>query len=400
MKNKIIAEYKRRLRLVLKSKLNGKNKIQAINTWGVALLRYGAGIINWKVHELKTLDKTTRKTLTMYGALHPKSDIDRLYLRRKEGGRGLISIEMCVRSEENNLGLYVRESNEMLLKGVKKVGITKTENLLKKKEFKRDVQNEVKSKWHGKKMYGQFAREMSEHVDKELSWNWLVRSDLKVQTEATICAAQEQALRTNYIKHRVDKTADNPLCRMCGERGETVQHIICECKKLAQSEYKRRHDNVAKLVHWTLCQKHSLEREEKWYEHCPEGIVENNEVKIIWDMNIQCDNVIEARRPDMIVVDKKCKSCYIIDIAVPADCRVHEKENEKVEKYQDLKRELKRLWSMQKVQVIPIVVGALGSISKGFNGWLERLKIKVNVGIVQKSALLGTARILRKVLEM
>ena len=106
--------------MILKSKLNGKNKIHAINTWAVALFRYGAGIINWKVDELKKIDRTTRKTFTMYGVLHPKSDIDQLYLKRKHGGRGLINIKMCVRSEENNLGLYVHGSNEMLLKGVKK----------------------------------------------------------------------------------------------------------------------------------------------------------------------------------------------------------------------------------------------------------------------------------------
>ena len=87
MKIKVTAEYKRRLRLILKSKLNGKNKIQAINTWVVALLRYGAGIVNWKVDELEKIDRTTRKTLTMYGALHPKSDIDRLYVKRKHGRR-------------------------------------------------------------------------------------------------------------------------------------------------------------------------------------------------------------------------------------------------------------------------------------------------------------------------
>ena len=71
--------------LILKSKLNDKNKIQALNTWAVSLLRYGAGIINWKVDELKKMDRTTRKTLTMGGA---KSDIDRLYLKQKHGGRG------------------------------------------------------------------------------------------------------------------------------------------------------------------------------------------------------------------------------------------------------------------------------------------------------------------------
>ena len=78
-------------------------------------------IFDWKIDELKILDRTTRKTLTMYGAFHPKSDIDRLYVKRRDGGRGLISIEDCVRSEENNLGLYVRDSEENLLKGVKKL---------------------------------------------------------------------------------------------------------------------------------------------------------------------------------------------------------------------------------------------------------------------------------------
>ena len=76
MKNKVTAEYKRMLRLILISKLNGKNKIQAVNTWAVPLLKYGAGIINWKVDELKKMYRMTRKTLTKYGALYPNSDID------------------------------------------------------------------------------------------------------------------------------------------------------------------------------------------------------------------------------------------------------------------------------------------------------------------------------------
>ena len=78
MKEKTIKEYKRRLRLILKSKLNGKNKVAAINVWAVAVFRYGAGIIQWKGSELKDVDRKSRKTMTMYGALHPKSNVDRL----------------------------------------------------------------------------------------------------------------------------------------------------------------------------------------------------------------------------------------------------------------------------------------------------------------------------------
>ena len=127
--------------------------------------------------------------------------------------------------------------------------------------------------------------------------------------------------------------------------------------------------------------------------------MEDDDVKLIWDINIQCDNVIETRRPELILVNKKAKSCVIIDVAIPGDCRIHEKKIKKIEKYQNLKKELKRLWSLKKVEVVPVVMGALGCISKGFSGWMETLGIKLDVGMLQKSVLLGTARILRKVLD-
>ena len=99
-------------------------------------------------------------------------------------------------------------------------------------------------------------------------------------------------------------------------------------------------------------------------------------------------------------MDKKEKSRVIVDIAVPGDCRVREKELEKIEKYHNLKMELKRQWSLKKVEIVTIVVGALGCISKGFSRWMDILGIKLSIGMVQKSVLLGTVRILRKVLDV
>ena len=113
-------------------------------------------------------------------------------------------------------------------------------------------------------------------------------------------------------------------------------------------------------------------------------------------MNVQCDNGIEARRPDIIVIDKKGRKGIIIDIAVPADVRVGGKEREKVEKYQDLKREIARLWKLKMAEVVPVVIGALRSVIKGFDRWIEKLGIPLSVAVMQKTALLGTARILRK----
>ena len=128
--------------------------------------------------------------------------------------------------------------------------------------------------------------------------------------------------------------------------------------------------------------------------------MENAEIKLLWDINIQSGNLIDARRHDLIVIDKKEQKGIIIDIAVPADVRVKEKEKEKVEKYQDLKKEIKRLWKLGNVEIVPVVVGALGSVSAEFETWMGKLGITCNVGVIQKSVLLRTTRILRKLLEM
>lgn len=112
-----------------------------------------------------------------------------------------------------------------------------------------DNAHEFKQKWTEKRMHGQLIRTIPEKVDKSKTWNWLVRSDLKVEAEALLCAAQEQAIRTNYVPHHVDKSIGSLPCRMCGKRGESVQHIISGCEKLAQKEYKKRHDNIAKKFH-------------------------------------------------------------------------------------------------------------------------------------------------------
>ena len=71
-----------------------------------------------------------------------------------------------------------------------------------------------------------------------------------------------------------------------------------------------------------------------------------------------------------------------------------------MEKYQDLKREIERLWKLKMVEVVPVVIGVLESVTKEFDGWIEKLGITNNVGVMQKTTLLGTRRILRKVLEM
>ena len=85
MKAKVKKEYAARMRKILKSKLNGGSTVTAINTWAIAPVRYTVGIVNWTRDELLSMDRYTRKMLTMHRALHPKADVDLLYLPRREG---------------------------------------------------------------------------------------------------------------------------------------------------------------------------------------------------------------------------------------------------------------------------------------------------------------------------
>ena len=101
----------------------------------------------------------------------------------------------------------------------------------------------------------------------------------------------------------------------------------------------------------------------------------------------------------MVVVDKMERSCKIVDFAVPEDSRIKEKEKDNITKYQNLGRELQKIWNV-KVKTIPLVVGSLGAIPKQFGNRLKQIGITVGTAQVQKTDLLGKARILRKVLEI
>ena len=118
----------------------------------------------------------------------------------------------------------------------------------------------------------------------------------------------------------------------------------------------------------------------------------------MWDFSIQTDHVTEARRLDLVVVDKK-RTCKIIDFTVPGDSRIENKEKEKIKKYQDLRQELQKIWNVR-VKIIPLVVGSLGVIPKQFGNRLKKTGITANTGQVQKTVFIGTATILIKVFKI
>ena len=403
MKDILRQEYFRRVKKILRSKLNAGNIIQAINSRAVSLIRYGAGIIDWRRDELKDIDRKTRKLFTMHRSMHPQSDVDRLYWKRAEGGRGLKSVEEVVGLEKASIGYYLGQTEETLLKEVVRDGLF-TESVEPKRK-KQEIIKRRKANFDEKKLHSMFFKETKEVRDDKDSWLWLQKGVLKKETEGLILAAQEQALQVNWIKKMIDKQDCSTKCRMCDERDETVAHIVSECSQLAQNDYKKcRHDKIAAIIHWNYCKKFGFACTEKYYEHFVETkmkVLENDEVKLLWDFSIQTEKRIEHNKPDIVVLDKKQKSCLIIDVACPFDTRIKKKEQEKIEYYNDLKYEILKCWNKEvdKVMILPIVIGALGSVTNNVRKNLDKVDLHLGVDAIQRTCLLGTARILRKVLD-
>ena len=178
MELNVLKEYIGRLRKVLKSKLNGGNLVRGVNTWAVFLLRYSPAFASWRKSELQAIDRKTRKLFTIYGALHPKSDVDRLYIPRKEGGRGLISIEDCVELGIRGLEVYFHGSEERLIQAAKG---DKIDGLEAASALKRSKNEKRLEDWEKKVLHGQYLRQTKE-VRSDQSWAWLQNGDLKRET--------------------------------------------------------------------------------------------------------------------------------------------------------------------------------------------------------------------------
>ena len=146
---------------------------------------------------------------------------------------------------------------------------------------------------------------------------------------------------------------------------------------------------------------YDIEITDKWYQHAPETVMHNkdNNITIMWDIPVNTDRTITANRPDIIVKDSVNATYKLIDMTVPSDRNIALKEIEKKSKYKDLELEIQRMWHMKTI-VIPVVVGALGTVKKGMVKNIKKVSERDTVTEIQKICMLGSTRILRKALSI
>jgi hypothetical protein len=136
-----------------------------------------------------------------------------------------------------------------------------------------------------------------------------------------------------------------------------------------------------------------------WYEHVPKTVEtsQGGKVTILWNQQVQNDRTIPNKKPDIIIRDNEKGTCMLIDVAISGDRNVIRKEAEKILKYKHFTIEIQSMWNV-KARVISVIIGATGTISKSFRKYMSSIRGNHEVRELQKTAILGTAHILRKVL--
>ena len=162
------------------------------------------------------MDQRTRKLMTMHKALHPRDDVDRLYASRKDGGRGLANIEDSVDASIQRLEDYIEKHERGLITAIR----NNTDNTIDDR-----MTTSRKQKWEEKQLSGRFKRQINS-ISHQKTWTWLRKRNLQRETESLLIAAQDNAIKTNHIKAKIDKTQQNSKCKRCGDRDETINHIL------------------------------------------------------------------------------------------------------------------------------------------------------------------------------
>jgi hypothetical protein len=188
--------------------------------------------------------------------------------------------------------------------------------------------------------------------------------------------------------------------RLCQQFDNTIDHIISACPILAKEQYIKRHDRVCAQLHFNICKETRVQLDKKHrYEHVPKSVEasQGGKVTILWNRQVQTDRTIPNNKPDIIIRDNEKGTCMLIDVAISGDRNVIKKEAEKIIKdYKIYTVEIQCTWNV-KTKVVP-VNGATGTISKSFRKYISNIPGKHEVKEQQKTAILGTAQILRKVL--
>lgn len=399
-------EYKflNRLKKTLQAKLNAKAMNTAISSWVIPCLSHSFGVRKWTASDLKQLDIQVRALLTRHGMHHPHASVNRLYIPRKDGGRGMQCIEGIHHNVIRDMREYFKSKNLPFYKALYKEDQNITAlNLATEHHLLQSPTNEELSEmWHSKALHGRYPEALKKRsIDKERSIAYLKSGYLFPETEGRLAAIQDQVVPTrSYQKNITGRNLRSDKCRKCSQAPETIQHVTSSCPVLAPREYTDRHNAMARAFHQAISLKYGLiKNKKKIHEYSPKEVQENDEVKVYWDHPLITDRPIAHNRPDIVIFKKREREAFVVDITVPADDNVERAYTEKIVKYQDLTFELKELYRLTQITILPLVITTNGLVEVHLQENTKKLGLEERlIEDAQREVILWTTRIVRRFL--
>ena len=409
-RRKLTKAYVKRLRRIWSSDLNAKHKASATVGWAVSMFRYFFNHVLWTKGALVALDRKTRSVIRQYKGHHLPAALERLYLPRRQGGRGLMSLQWSWEREVVSTVMYLYRAEHLqevveqqqwlvdnnnrhcLLKCAKSVlnkydlaelldeaamgGGDKRSFLKKCSVMIKDAQlEEAQESLRSKLIHGVYFKQCEKSEDTSGCHIWLSDGRFQSKTEALVVAAQDGVILTRAYRARVLKEPIPQACRVCKKAPETIGHILSACDPLHWTLHKERHDRVVYRLMLALAAKYQLAVPQglRWG---PDGwngvaVLEGPDAKLSVDLSIPTDKQLTARRPDLVAYLCKEKVIVIFEVACAWEPLVNERELEKFSKYRDLAADLASQNPGWRVKTVPLVVGTLGTVNSFRRGSLS-----------------------------
>jgi len=437
-KTQLQSEYKRRLRRIWSSELSAVNKVRATQMFGLSVLQYSFGVLKWTRDELRVLDRTTRKIMNMHRSLHPQSSVDRLYMPRDQGGRGLASVEQMHDRVVLGMACRVLQGTDPLLrfvaaheraglgailfkqagtsardlgivldigakaaidgKPVAEIGLRALSGRIRRLQQVRALETH-----RAKPIHGQFFATLDKQgLNKEHTWAWLRSGGLRSETEGFLMAAQDGVLPLMNRRKVVLGENVDAKCRACKKAPETTYHLLSACSSYAPTKYVSRHNAALRVLYFHLRHSYRID-EEPVVPYVPAdlpSVVENDNCRIYWNFPVPTTRQLEATKPDIVLFDWSRKEIHFVEFSCPAETNMAVKEDEKSAKYRDLAFDIGKQYPGHKVIITVLLIAVMGGMNGSFLTRLADLptcreRAVVLAAQMQKAVLLGSLSLIR-----
>ena len=399
-KKKTITEMvMQRIEMLTSTKLNARNLFTAINEHALCLVDYCFGVVHTTATEMKELDAKVRMILTNAGAHAIQNCPERLYLARKQLGRGLSSLEL---KREGILSkMWSTLNNQEHMTYMRKMVV---DELTKSNSDLLCIQQELQKKYGADKLAKDSLKIVQQHkleqdIASKPNHSTLyknVKSKSVYDSSAWIRMGKNSAKEETAMVMFQDRNLfwlKPGKCDLCGDKNKSIDHVATCCPARARYEYTSRHDEVVKCVGLNIAKRYGLTKAKRMINFRLNMALENEKALMFLDKKISTDVQVKHNKPDLVIIDKKKRAAVIVDVIISHSNTLEAREAEKIAKYSLLADQIKQMYNLRKVMIIPLAYSPDGLLTK------EHANNAKMIGLTRFIPYIQT-RIIKKTIDM